>query len=78
MDTVRLNLEQEICPYTLILAIKRTLEIKPQLDSGECKLEVIVDHPPTLDNFPEEFKKRGYQTEIQKLSDAKWSVIIKK
>jgi len=77
-DIVQLNLENEICPYTLIKALKKSKEIENDLKSGNKILEVIVDHPPTIDNFPEEFKKRGYQVEIKKVGAAKWGIVIKK
>jgi len=75
---VQLNLEGEICPYTLTTAIKKSEEIKGDLKAGEKILQVLVDHPPVVDNFPTEFQGRGYQVEIKKLSPAKWQVVIKK
>ena len=77
-EIIRLNLEGEICPYTLILAIKKSKEIKGDLTAGKKILEVIVDHPPIVDNFPEEFGRRGYRVEIKKTGSANWLVRIKK
>jgi len=77
-EIVKLNLDGEICPYTLILAIRKSEEIENDLKSGKKALEVIVDHPPIVDNFPAEFKGRGYQVNIKKIGSAKWEVIIKK
>ncbi|MFH1402363.1 MAG: sulfurtransferase TusA family protein [Patescibacteria group bacterium] len=73
---VELNLEGELCPYTLILAIKKSKEIADDLKAGKKILEVLVDHPPVIDNFPEEFKNRGYKVKIKKLGSARWVVAI--
>ena len=77
-EIVQLNLEGEICPYTLILTIRKSKEIKVDLDSGKKILEILVDHSPTTDNFPSEFSKRGYQVDIKKLGSGRWKVTIKK
>ena len=76
--TVKLNIEGEICPYTLIRTVRKVEEIEEDLKSGRKILEVIYDHPPVVDNIPVEFQKRGFQVEIKKTGVAKWQVIIKK
>jgi len=76
--TVKLNIEGEICPYTLIQTVRKVEEIEEDLKSGRKILEVIYDHPPVVDNIPVEFQKRGFQVEIKKTGVAKWQVIIKK
>ena len=73
-----LNLENEICPYTLIYAVQKAEEIKEDLDSGRKILQVIVEHPPVIDNFPDEFGRRGYRVEIEKVGSAQWTVNIQK
>lgn len=75
-QTIQLNLEKEICPYTLIQALKKAKEIEADIKKGASVLEVIVDHPPAVDNFPAEFGKRGYQTKVEKLGPARWQVLI--
>jgi TusA-related sulfurtransferase len=77
-EIVQLNLENEICPYTLILTIRKSKEIKSDLDSGKKILEVFVDHSPTTDNLPIEFSKRGYQVDVEKLGSGRWKFVIKK
>jgi len=75
-EIIKLNLEGEICPYTLILSIRKAEEIKKDLDTGIKILEIIVDHPPIVDNFPEEFSRRGYRVEIKKIGLSNWLVRI--
>lgn len=75
-EIVKLNLEQEICPYTLIEALKKTKELEKEIRAGLVLLEVSIDHPPATDNFPAEFSKRGYKLSIKKIGSAKWLVFI--
>jgi len=72
-----LNLENEICPYTLIYAVQKAEEIKEDLDSGRKILQVIVEHPPVIDNFPDEFGRRGYRVEIEKVAAENPEKILK-
>lgn len=71
-----LNLENEICPYTLIQALKKADSIDKELRNGEKKLRILVDHPPVVDNFPAEFKSRGFKVNVEKIDQAKWSVTV--
>lgn len=77
-EITKLNLEGEICPYTLIRTIRKVKEIERDLKSGRKILEVIYDHPPVVDNVSVEFQRRGFQVEIKKIGIAKWQAIIKK
>ncbi len=71
-----LNLENEICPYTLIQALKKADLMDEELRNGKKKLQILVDHPPAVDNFPAEFKNRGFKVKVEKIDQAKWSVIV--
>ena len=77
-EVVKLNLQGEICPYTLTRAIKKVTEIEEGLKAGSKVLEVVVDHHPIVDNYPAEFSRRGYQVEIEKIGPANWLARIKK
>jgi len=78
LEIVKLNIEGEICPYPLIITIKKYQEIKEDFDSGKKILEVITDHPPASETIPREFKKRGFRVEVEKISPSKWRIIIEK
>ena len=78
LKTVKLDLEGEICPYTLIRTVKKVEEIKKDLESGEKILEVHYDHPPIVDNIPAELQKRGFKVEIREIGRARWQAIIRK
>lgn len=79
MDTteiIKLNLEGEICPYTLILTLKKVQEEERNLREGKKILEVYIDSPATIENIPFELKKRGFNVEIQKLTNLKCKITI--
>lgn len=77
-EIIKLNLEGEICPYTLIRTINKAKEIKYDLESGKKILEVIYDHPPAADNVPAEFQKKGLAVKIEKIGNARWKITIQK
>lgn len=51
-----LDLRGECCPYPPIYTIQEL----NSMASGEI-LEVIVDHPPSVTNVPEEVRKHGHE-----------------
>jgi len=77
-EIVKLNLEGEVCPYPLIMSIKKGKEIKKDLEAGKKVLEIIIDHPPSLETIPLRFKKEGFLVKTEKIGAAKWKIIIKK
>lgn len=77
-EIIKLNLEGEICPYTLIRTLNKAKEIKYDLESGKKILEVIYDHPPAADNVPTEFQKHGLRAKVEKTGNARWKITIQK
>lgn len=77
-EIVKLDLEGEICPYTLIRTIKKVEDIREDLLSKRKVLEVTYDHPPVIDNIPGEIQKRGFQVSIEKIGPARYRGMIKK
>lgn len=75
---VTLNLEGEICPYPLILTLRKVEEMGEDLAAGRKILEVTTDHPVALETIPIEIRKRGFSVEIQQIGAAKWKMTIKK
>lgn len=51
-----LDLTGECCPYPPIFTMQEIADMRP----GEI-LEVIVDHPPSIDNVPKEVLRQGHQ-----------------
>ena len=72
-----IDLRGDVCPYPLIMAIKRVSEVEDRLRAGRIVLKFIVDHPPSTKSIPREAKKRGYQTEIEKTGAAEWVITVK-
>jgi TusA-related sulfurtransferase len=75
-EIIQLNTEGEICPYPLILTLKKIKEIEKDLKQGKKILEIITDCPPTIENLPFELKKRGFQVKVEKIQPLKWKIII--
>ena len=72
-----IDLKGDVCPYPLIMAIKRINEVEDHLKSGRIVLKFVVDHPPSTMSIPREIKKRGYQTELEKTGAAEWIITVK-
>jgi len=76
-EKITLNLEGEICPYTLIYTVKKLEEVKQDLEKGKV-LVIFYDHPPVVENIPLEVSKRGFKCEVEKIFSGKWKISIKK
>jgi len=77
-EVVILNLEGEVCPYPLIISVRKSKEIEEDLKAGRKTLEIIIDHPPSLETIPLRFKKEGFTVNVEKIGAAKWRIIVKK
>jgi len=77
IETIKLNVEGEICPYSLIRILKKIKEVERELSEGRI-LEVITDHSPAVENIPTELKRRRFQIEYEKIEYARWRVLIRR
>ncbi len=77
-EVVRLDLQGEICPYTLTRAVQKVQELREKLEKGQIVLEVLVDHHPVIDNYPAEFSRRGFKVDIEKMGGGCWVAKIYK
>jgi len=73
-----IDLKGDVCPYPLIMAIKKISEEEDSLRSGRTVLKFVVDHPPSTKSIPRETEKRGYQTELEKTGAAEWIITVKR
>lgn len=78
LKTVKFNLEGEVCPYPLIMAVKEFEKIKKNIISGKKVFEIVTDCPAATENIPFEFGKRGMRSEIKTIGKGRWKIIIKK
>lgn len=78
LKIITFNLEGEVCPYPLIMAIKEFEKIKKDVISGEKIFEIITDCPAAIENVPSEFSKRGMRSEVKSMGRGRWKIIIKK
>jgi TusA-related sulfurtransferase len=78
LEEVIIDLRGDVCPYPLIMAIKKISEEEDSLRSGRIVLKFVVDHPPSTKSIPRETEKRGYQTELEKTGAAEWIITVKR
>ena len=76
METVEGDLRGDVCPYPLIMAIKKISELEKELKAGRIVLKIIIDHPPATQSIPRESEKRGYQTGLKKIGAAEWEITV--
>jgi len=77
-EIIQLNLEGELCPYPLILSLKKYNQIKEDINSGKKILEIITDCVAAIENIPFEYKKRGFNVNTEKVKAGTWKITIKK
>lgn len=75
---VKYNLEGEVCPYPLIMTMKKFVEVEKDIKSGVKALEITTDCPAATENIPREFEKRGMRVDIKKEQSGMWRIIISK
>ncbi|MHC1584776.1 MAG: sulfurtransferase TusA family protein [Candidatus Syntropharchaeia archaeon] len=78
MEEEIIDLKGDVCPYPLVMAIKKVIEVEDTLKSGALSLTFIVDHPPATRSIPKEIKKRGYDVEVNKRGAGEWEIIVRK
>lgn len=76
-NTIKLNLEGEVCPYPLIMTLKKFKEHANDLEAGKI-LEITLDHSPATENIAGEIEKQGGITETVKTGSAQWNMKIQK
>ena len=55
----------------------KTLAALKKLPPNE-ELEVLTDHPPTLETVPVQAARFGYAAEIKEVGAAEWCIILRK
>lgn len=70
---MKIDVRGEICPYPL----KKTLEALDRLPDGEA-LEVLSDHPPSLEMIRIAAGQRGFMTRVENAGLGEWRIILTK
>jgi tRNA 2-thiouridine synthesizing protein A len=68
---MKIDVRGEICPYPL----KKTLEALARLAPGE-DLEVLTDHPPSLEMIRIMASQRGYAMRVEDAGPAEWRITL--
>jgi tRNA 2-thiouridine synthesizing protein A len=70
---MKLDVRGEICPYPQV----KTVAALKKLAAGD-QLEVLTDHPPTLETVPAQAARLGYVAEISEVGTAEWCIVLRK
>jgi tRNA 2-thiouridine synthesizing protein A len=70
---MKLDVRGEICPYPQV----KTVAALKKLSPGD-ELEVLTDHPPTLETVPAQAARLGYAADITEIGTAEWSIVLRK
>jgi tRNA 2-thiouridine synthesizing protein A len=70
---MKLDVRGEICPYPQV----KTVAALKKLSAGD-HLEVLTDHPPTLETVPAQAARLGYVAEITAVGTAEWCIVLRK
>jgi|DewCreStandDraft_1066081.scaffolds.fasta_scaffold00306_9 tRNA 2-thiouridine synthesizing protein A len=68
---MKLDVRGEVCPYPMMKA----LEAMRQLPEGEL-LEVLTDHPPSLETIPPLANQLGFAWKIVERGGGQWAILI--
>jgi len=70
---MQLDVRGEICPYPQVKTVAALKKLAPNET-----LEVLTDHPPTLETVPAQAARFGYAAEITEVGIAEWCIILRK
>jgi len=62
-----IDLRGQICPSTLLTALRETNTNKTELRSGELKLVILTDNRNSTTHINESISAMGYRVEIEKV-----------
>ena len=61
-----IDLRGQICPSTLLTALRETNTNKTELKSGELRLVILTDNRSSTTHISESISAMGYRVEVQK------------
>jgi tRNA 2-thiouridine synthesizing protein A len=70
---MRLDVRGEICPYPQVKTVAALRKLPPNEE-----LEVLTDHPPTLETVPAQAARFGYTAEIRAIGTAEWCIVLRR
>ncbi len=66
MNLIEFDIRSQICPATLLIALKEINNHSPQLDDGTVKLLFLTDNRDALTTIPESVANMGYSVNVVK------------
>jgi len=66
MDTIELDIRGQLCPATLLVALKEMNARAALLRKGEVKLRFLIDNRDAMITIPESASNMGYAVAVEK------------
>ncbi len=66
LNVVKFDIRSQICPATLLIALKEINRHSLQLDDGTVKLIFLTDNRDALSTIPESVANMGYSVNVTK------------
>lgn len=66
MELKEIDLRGQVCPSTLLMALREMNSLKPDLRSGALKLSFLSDNRDSTVTIPEAAANMGYEVSVAK------------
>lgn len=76
-QTIEFDITGQICPSTMLIALREINRHIVSLNSGELKLVFRTDNRDCTNTIPEAAGNMGFKADVQK-SDSVYSIVISK
>lgn len=78
IKTATLDIRGQICPSTLLIALKEINRLKNQLKNAELELMILTDNRDAVATIPDAAITMGYTSNIEKAEEGFYKITIKK
>lgn len=68
-ETVRIDMRGQICPSTLIIALREINRLQQALRSGDCTLAILTDNRHATFTVPQAAENMGYEARVEDVRD---------
>jgi len=66
LNVIKFDIRSQICPATLLIALKEINHHSSQLEEGKVKLIFLTDNRDALTTIPESVSNMGYSVKVIK------------
>lgn len=76
MDTIEYDIRGQLCPATLLVALKEVNAYEADLRKGSLKLCFITDNRDATTTIPESASNMGYAVTVEKKVEGHYCIVI--